>query len=98
MILLSNLNEPIVAARLYRAGDLVYVKHKDREMFMPCPPGQAVVMKASGLHSVKLSSMGGSLPPGATPYYQILKVMAAGRSYYNVHSHNVRLLSGNENS
>jgi hypothetical protein len=86
-------------SRQYRPGDLVHVTlRKDNIMFMPCPTGQAVVMKASMLHSISLSSIGGSLPKGCQPYYQILKVMAAGKSYYNIHSHNVRLLSGNENS
>ena len=93
-----NLKKIKERVRRYRAGDLVYVRHEDREMFIPCPAGQAVVLKASDLHSIKLSSIGGDLPEGCMPYYQILKVMSAGKSYYNVHSHNVQLLSGNETS
>lgn len=86
-------------SRMYREGDLVYVTLKeDNIMFVPCPTGQAVVLKASMLHSIKLSSIGGDLPKGCQPYYQILKVMSGGKSYYNVHSHNVRLLSANETS
>jgi len=84
--------------RVFRAGDLIHVIHEDRTMFIPCPTGQAVVLKASKVHSIKLSSIGGDLPKGCTPYYQILKVMSAGKSYYNIHSHNVRLLSPNETS
>ena len=86
-------------SRPYREGDLVYVTlREDNIMFMPCPTGQAVVMKASMLHSISLSSIGGSIPKGCQPYYQILKVMSAGKTYYNIHSHNVRLLSANETS
>ena len=86
-------------SRPYREGDLVYVTPIENDiMFIPCPAGQAVVMKASMLHSIKLSSIGGDLPKGCQPYYQILKVMSGGKFYYNVHSHNVRLLSANEAS
>jgi len=84
--------------RLYRKGDLVFIEHMDTAMFIPCPSGQAVVLRASGIHCQNLQSIGGTLPDGCDPYYQILKVMSQGRSYYNVHSHNVRLLSGNETS
>ena len=84
--------------RAYRKGDLVFIKHLDTAMFVPAPAGQAVVLRASDWHCQSLQSMGGTLPAGCDPYYQILKVMSGGRSYYNVHSHNVKLLSGNENS
>jgi hypothetical protein len=84
--------------RAYRQGDLVHVEHRDKTMFISCPTGRAVVMRASGWHCHSLQSIGGSLPDEFDPYYQILKVLSAGRSYYNVHSHNVKLLSGNEES
>ena len=82
--------------RAYQKGDLIHVQHVDKEMFIPCPNGQAVVLKSSHWHCINLFSTGGSLPDGCSPYYQILKVLSQGRSYYNVHSHNVKLLSGYE--
>jgi hypothetical protein len=82
--------------RAYRKGDLVQVEHQDKSMFIACPTGQAVVMKASQWHCQALKSIGGDLPEGCDPYYQILKVMSSGKTFYNVHSHNVVLLSGNE--
>ncbi len=84
--------------RAYRAGDLIEVVKADERMFVQCPVGQAVVLKASDWHCINLKSHGGAHPPGGTPYYQILKVMSGGRSFYNIHSHNVRLLSPNEAS
>ncbi len=82
--------------RAYKKGDLIHVTHRDGSMFIACPVGQAVVLKASNWHCINLNSMGGSLPAGCDPYYQILKVLSSGKSYYNVHSHNVKLLSANE--
>ena len=84
--------------RAYATGDLIEITKADTSMFIQCPLGQAVVLKASGWHCMNLKSMGGAYPPGSTPYYQILKVMAGGQSFYNVHSHNVKLLSPNEAS
>ena len=84
--------------RAYVTGDLVEVMKADKSMFIQCPVGQAVVLKASDWHCINLKSHGGAYPPGGTPYYQILKVMSGGQSYYNIHSHNVRLLSPNEAS
>ena len=84
--------------RAYRTGDLIEVVNADDRMFVQCPVGQAVVLKASDWHCGKLTSNGGGMPAGASPYYQILKVLSNGRSYYNIHSHNVRLLSPNETS
>ena len=84
--------------RAYKKGDLIHVKHEDKEMFVSCPTGRAVVLRASSGHCVKLNSIGGSLPDGCDPYFQILKVLSQGKSYYNVHSHNVKLLSANEES
>ena len=82
--------------RAYVTGDLVEVMKADKSI--QCPVGQAVVLKASDWHCINLKSQGGAYPPGGTPYYQILKVMSGGQSYYNIHSHNVRLLSPNEAS
>ena len=84
--------------RAYKKGDLVHVEHQDKTMFIACPAGQAVVLRASDWHCQNLQSIGGALPEGCNPYYQILKVLSGGRSYYNVHSHNVKLLSANEES
>ena len=84
--------------RAYKKGDLIEVVKADSAMFIQCPVGQAIVLKASEWHCLNLKSQGGSLPRGETPYYQILKVMSQGRSYYNIHSHNVKLLSANEKS
>lgn len=84
--------------RAYKKGDLIHVKHVDQEMFIACPAGRAVVLRASSWHCINLNSIGGSLPAGCDPYYQILKVLSQGKSYYNVHSHNVKLLSANEES
>ncbi len=84
--------------RAYRAGDLIEVVKADTSMFIQCPVGQAVVLKASDWHCINLKSYGGACPPDFTPYYQILKVMSGGQSFYNIHSHNVRLLSPNETS
>ena len=84
--------------RAYVAGDLIEIMKADTSMFIQCPLGQAVVLKASDWHCINLKSYGGACPPDFTPYYQILKVMAGGQSFYNVHSHNVKLLSPNETS
>ena len=84
--------------RAYTTGDLIEIMKADTSMFIQCPLGQAVVLKASGWHCINLKSYGGACPPDFTPYYQILKVMAGGQSFYNVHSHNVKLLSPNETS
>ena len=84
--------------RAYRAGDLIEVVKADERMFVQCPVGQGVVLKGSDGHCINLKSHGGALRPGVTPYYQILKLMSGGRSFYNIHSHNVRLLSPNEAS
>ena len=82
--------------RAYKKGDLVHVEHQDKTMFIACPTGRAVVLKASGWQWQKLKSIGGDLPEGCDPYSQILKVLSMGKTFYNVHSHNVMLLSGYE--
>ncbi len=75
--------------RLYRRGDLVEVHHSQT----PCNTGTAVVVSASRAHCINIGSLGGSLPEGCNPYYQILKLLSRGKEHVNVHSHNVRLLA-----
>ena len=84
-----------VKERAYKAGDLVLVLGDTGAIdFIPCPVGAAVVVRASGWHCVASNSVGGDVPDGCRRYYQILKVLKDGKTYPNVHSHNVELLSG----
>jgi hypothetical protein len=78
--------------RLYLAGDLVDVRQSS-SIGTNCPDGSAIVVTASRRHCIKISSLGGDLPAGCNPYYQILKLMSRGMRYCNVHSGNVRLIS-----
>jgi len=80
--------------RLYQTGDLVDVRQSSSiGTLASCPDGNAIVVTASRLHCIKISSIGGDLPAGCNPYYQILKLMSRGMRYCNVHSGNVHLIS-----
>ena len=83
-----------VKERAYKTGDLVNVLRINQIDFLPCPVGAAVVVRASGWHHTASNSIGGDVPEGCRRYYQILKVLRDGKTYPNVHSHNVELLSG----
>lgn len=84
-----------VKERAYKSGDLVRVLYNPASIdFIPCPPGTGVVVRASGWHAVAPNSVAGDVPAGCRRYYQILKVLSGGKTYPNVHSHNVVLLSG----
>jgi|LWDU01.1.fsa_nt_gi hypothetical protein len=78
--------------RPYQSGDLVDVRQSNY-MGTNCPTGNAIVVTASRRHCIKISSLGGDVPAGCDPYYQILKLMSRGMQYCNVHSDNVRLMS-----
>ena len=83
-----------IKERAFKTGDLIRVLLRHDVDFIPCPIGTAVVVRASGWHYIKTNSVCGDVPAGCRRYYQILKVLREGKTYPNVHSHNVELLSG----
>ena len=83
----------MIGERALKTGDLIDIKRMDESMFVACPTGTGVVVKASGWHAIGSNSIVGDVPKGCRRYYQILKVLINGRTFYNVHSHNVELLS-----